>query len=69
MAKIVEDLDDKDNRIQKLKKLKDDITEILGLRDLNDEEMLQKINPHNEILEDLELDNQEEMFNKLEQLI
>jgi hypothetical protein len=35
-SKIVEDLSEKDGRMHKLKKLKDDITEILELRDLHD---------------------------------
>jgi hypothetical protein len=58
-------LEDKDQSMQRLKRLKDDITEILELRDLNDEEVLQKIDPQNQILEDIELDNHEEMFSKV----
>jgi hypothetical protein len=58
-------LEDKDQSMQRLKRLKDDINEILELRDLNDEEVLQKIDPQNQILEDIELDNHEEMFGKV----
>jgi hypothetical protein len=65
MTEIVDGLEEKDLRMQKLKKLKDDIAEILELRDLNDEEALQRISPDNQILEELELDNQEELFTKL----
>lgn len=36
MAEIVMGLEEKDRRMSELKKLKDDISEILELRDLND---------------------------------
>ena len=45
MAEIVTGLEEKDSRMSELKKLKDDISEILELRDLNDEETLMKIRP------------------------
>ena len=45
MAEIVIGLEEKDSRMSELKKLKDDISEILELRDLNDEETLMKIRP------------------------
>ena len=45
MAEIVIGLEEKDSRMSELKKLKDDISEILELRDLNDEETLMKIKP------------------------
>ena len=45
MAEIVTGLEEKDSRMSELKKLKDDISEILELRDLNDEETLMKIKP------------------------
>jgi DNA-binding transcriptional regulator GbsR (MarR family) len=50
MADIVSSIEDKDKKMDKLKKLKDDLTEILELGDLSDEEALHKINPNNQIL-------------------
>ena len=54
---IVGDLEVKSERIQRLKKLKDDIVEILELKDLSDQEIIQKVHPENQILEDIELEN------------
>ena len=57
MVDIVGDLEVKSERIQRLKKLKDDIVEILELKDLSDQEIIQKVHPENQILEDIELEN------------
>ncbi len=57
MVEIVGDLEVKSERIQRLKKLKDDIVEILELKDLSDQEIIQKVHPENQILEDIELEN------------
>ena len=57
MVEIVGDLEVKSERIQRLKKLKDDIVEILELKDLSDQEIKQKVHPENQILEDIELEN------------
>lgn len=49
-SSIREDVSTKERRINKLKRLKDDIAEILELRELSDEEVSNKVSADNQIL-------------------
>lgn len=56
-------------RIDHLKKIKEDINEIMELRDLSDEALFDKVSPENQIIDCLDLDSDIEPLLKLQSLI